>query len=341
LTAIAEAALAPGAVSAQQLEVVSDENLRAGPNGERIGQLNAGTRVEQVSAEGDWREIAVEGWVWTRSLQTRNGGNFDLVVRADGGENLRDAPSGAVIGTLVNGALLEELERVTGWIHVRRRAWIWGRSVRAVQSSAARESAAGAAPAEPVAQPRAESRRSTSATPAGVSSADLLAAATPLALRTAPDGSSLGQLEAGAPMRVQERRGRWARVLVEGWVPLADTAVIAAGEAADVSPTEVMRDPLRWRGRVVRWPLQFISLQEAEPIRREFTPGEPFLLTRHSETEGSPFVYVAIPPALLEQARTLPALADVIVTARIRSGAAELTGSPVLDLIELREETRR
>ena len=346
LTAIAEAALAPGAVSAQQLEVVSDENLRAGPNGERIGQLNAGTRVEQVSAEGDWREIAVEGWVWTRSLQTRNGGNFDLVVRADGGENLRDAPSGAVIGTLVNGALLEELERVTGWIHVRRRAWIWGRSVRAVRSSAARESAAGAAPAEPaaaepVAQPRAESRRSTSATPAGVSSADLLAAATPLALRTAPDGSSLGQLEAGAPMRVQERRGRWARVLVEGWVPLADTAVIAAGEAADVSLTEVMRDPLRWRGRVVRWPLHFISLQEAEPIRREFTPGEPFLLTRHTETEGSPFVYVAIPPALLEQARTLPALADVIVTARIRSGAAELTGSPVLDLIELREETRR
>jgi len=92
---------------------------------------------------------------------------------------------------------------------------------------------------------------------------------------------------------------------------------------------------------VVRWPLQFISLQEAEPIRREFTPGEPFLLTRHTETEGSPFVYVAIPPALLEQARTLPALADVIVTARIRSGAAELTGSPVLDLIELREETLR
>lgn len=325
-------------------------NLRAAPNGERIGQLNAGTRVEQVGTEGDWREVSVEGWVWTRSLQTRNGGSFDLVVRADGGENLRDAPSGDVIGTLVNGALLEEVERVTGWIHVRRRAWIWGRSVRATQSATAREPSDGASAAEapleapaarPTAQPAAESRRSTSATSASATSADVLAAATPLALRTDPDGSSLGQLEAGATMRVQERRGRWARVLVEGWVPLADTAVIAAGEPADVTPTEVMRDPLRWRGRVVRWPLQFISLQEAEAIRREFTPGEPFLLTRHTATQGSPFVYVAIPPALLEQARTLPALADVVVTARIRSGAAELTASPVLDLIELREEIRR
>lgn len=74
------------------LEVTSAENLRASPNGERIGRLEAGTRVRSVSVSGPWREVELEGWVWTRSLQVVDRGGYDLVVAVDGGENVRAAP---------------------------------------------------------------------------------------------------------------------------------------------------------------------------------------------------------------------------------------------------------
>jgi hypothetical protein len=86
---------------------------------------------------------------------------------------------------------------------------------------------------------------------------------------------------------------------------------------------------------VVTWDLQFISLERAERIRTDFFEGEPFLLTRPVEGEG-PFVYVAVPPDRLDELEGLVALERISVTGRIRAGASALTGSPILDLIELR-----
>jgi hypothetical protein len=49
-------------------------------------------------------------------------------------------------------------------------------------------------------------------------------------------------------------------------------------------------------------------------------------------------VYIAVPPGLLVNARSLPPLAQVTVTARVRNGRSEPAGVPILDLQSL---TRR
>jgi hypothetical protein len=88
----------------------------------------------------------------------------------------------------------------------------------------------------------------------------------------------------------------------------------------------------------VSWELQFISLERAERIRTDFFEGEPFLLTRPVEGEG-PFVYVAVPTRRLGELEGLVPLERITVTGRIRVGASALTGSPILDLVDLQRAT--
>jgi hypothetical protein len=51
-------------------------------------------------------------------------------------------------------------------------------------------------------------------------------------LSDSPDGRRLGVLLSGAPVRVLERDGNWARVSVEGWIEANDLGAAAAAVAA-------------------------------------------------------------------------------------------------------------
>jgi hypothetical protein len=95
-----------------------------------------------------------------------------------------------------------------------------------------------------------------------------------------------------------------------------------------------MADPDRHAGRVVSWSIQFISLERAEAVRTDFFEGEPFLLARFGGSDG-PFVYVAVPPDRLSEVEGLVPLERVTITARVRTGASQLTGAPIVDLIEV------
>ncbi len=106
------------------------------------------------------------------------------------------------------------------------------------------------------------------------------------------------------------------------------------------TPEEVTEDPETHGGQVVDWELQFISLEKAERVRTDFYEGEPFLLTR-STLSGRAFVYVAIPPERLADVEGLIPLERIRVVGRIRTGAAVLTGNPILDLLELTRISRR
>jgi hypothetical protein len=103
---------------------------------------------------------------------------------------------------------------------------------------------------------------------------------------------------------------------------------------ADVTLEDVASAPLEYRGRVLQWDVQFISLERAEKIRTDFYEGEPFLLTRMGRGEGI-FVYVAIPPERLPEAEGLSPLERIRVVGRVRTGAATLTGNPILELLAL------
>jgi len=113
----------------------------------------------------------------------------------------------------------------------------------------------------------------------------------------------------------------------------------SAQATADTSPSalvpdELTGDPSAHIGRVVSWSLQFISLERAEEIRTDFRRGEPFLLARFGGPEG-PFVYVAVPPERLAEVEGIVPLERIRVTARIRTGASALTGTPIIDLLSL------
>ena len=333
--AILVLALAPVSVTAQSATVRARENLRALPNGDVIGVLEPGLGLAPVGRREQWLEVDVEGWVWMRSLQTTTAGGHDLVVSAEEGENLRAGPSGAILGKLDPGTLLDELEREPGWIRVRRRGWIWAPSVdsAATPVSAAPSAAAGSRAAAPVpTPPGAAARGGAGGVPPTAPPATRVPSSAGSAILSGPNGDTLARTRPGTALQVLARDGSWARVRVEGWawMPAGDSA--SAAELVDATPAQLAAEPDRYRGQMVTWDLQFLSLERAERIRTEFFEGEPFLLTRHP---AGGYVYVAVPPDRIAEARTLLPLERLTVTARIRVPASALTGSPILDLVEV------
>jgi hypothetical protein len=160
---------------------------------------------------------------------------------------------------------------------------------------------------------------------------------------TGPDGDTLGTARPGREVRILAREGNWTRVRVEGWVwtPSAEEGDSPAPAApTEVSPADVAGQPEAFEGTMVSWDLQFVSLERAERIRTDFYEGEPFLLTRTSASSGDGFVYVAVPPERLEELEGLIPLERIRVVGRVRTGAAALTGNPILDLLELTRLSR-
>lgn len=327
LPVLAGALLLGGRAEAQvgRATVAQEENLRAEPNGVVVAVLESGLALEFVRETGNWAEVAVEGWVWSESLQTRSGGSYDLTVAVEGGENLRSRPQGTILARLEQGTLLEELERRPGWIRVRRQAWIWKASIQV-------ESGAG-----PVAGSEPDRGSAGSSAPPATASAFRAGSASPIL--ASPDGDTLGLLRPGTELSVTGRQGNWARVRVEGWVwsPPGEAPEGEAGETAmNITLADVLAAPEEYVGRLVTWELQFVSLEAAEVVRTDFYEGEPFLLTRPAGQAATRFVYVAVPPEQLVAAEGLTPLERINVVGRIRTGASALTGAPILDLVEIR-----
>ena len=307
-------------VEGQSGTLTTEENFRAQQNGTLLGQLRAGMSLEVVEATDDWLQFDLDGWVWDQSLQAINRGSFDLVVSVEGGENIRGAANGEVLGHLEQGTLLETVERVPGWIRVRRRAWVWRRSVALF----------GVDPSGGSAEP--SSFTVSSSMVEGGEWALGRSADAPIL--SAPDGDTLAILAPSTNLRVLAREGSWARVRLEGWIWLPDDADGGFGASirTDVTLASVQAAPDDYRGEVLQWDLQFVSLERAEEIRTDFYATEPFLLTRMGDGDQE-FVYVAIPPERLGEAQGLTPLERIRVLGRVRTGSARLTGSPILELL--------
>ena len=75
-------------------------------------------------------------------------------------------------------------------------------------------------------------------------------------------------------------------------------------------------------------------------MRTDFFEGEPFLLCRFGG-DGGQFVYVAVPPDRLSEVKGFVPLEYMTVTARVRTGASVLTGTPIVDLLSVEREGGR
>jgi len=318
---------AQGASGQERATLRLEENLRAEPQGVVLGRLAPGSSFSALEVQGSWVRVEVQGWIWTPSVRTTDRMGFDLAVSVAPGENLRAEPQGTILGQLLEGALLERLESVPGWTRVRRVAWVWAPSVTLAAAAPAGRAAAppgrGAAPPATGA-PEAAGRWWRSG-PEGAS------------ILSGPDGDTLARIRGGTELSVLAREGNWVRVRLEGWswAPMAEESDPAeTASLSEVTLAEVRREPGAHRGRVVAWELQFVSLERAERIRADFFEGEPFLLMREAPP-GNVFVYVAVPPERLGEVEGLIPLERMRIVGRIRTGAAALTGNPILELLEL------
>jgi hypothetical protein len=150
-------------------------------------------------------------------------------------------------------------------------------------------------------------------------------------LMTAPGGATIATLDSAARLQVLGRARGWMRVRLDGWVRDADVRLADSSGYSALSAADLRAAPNGARGKTVRWRVQVIALQTADPLRRDLAPNEPYLLARGPGGEDA-LLYLAIPPSLLDAARALDPLSTVTVVARVRVGRSEPSGVPILDI---------
>lgn len=322
LSFVARAVAAPA-----QSRLPADATVHSAPNGPSIGSVKRGAVVRTGRTSDGWTAVTLEGWIASNRLSARR----DTLDRAVTGREtallrVADGTSQPLVAELETGTLLKRFSERNGWTMVRRAAW--------VRSSALRAPTATPPASRPAPQVRTDPPRGTSSA-SGTSNTSASGDAPQRAmretmLRTGPGGEERASVRAGAPLQTVARNGGWALVRIEGWVPERDLAVGDSG-GAQLSAADLRANPEAHRGKTVQWDVQIIALQRADVLRRGFAVDEPYLLARAPGAEGA-ILYLAVPPSLLEQARALPKLSHVTVTARVREGRSEPVGVPILDL---------
>jgi hypothetical protein len=343
--------LANGPVHAQS-RVEAEAQVRAAPGGNVVATLNRNTTWATGTSRGGWTLLTIQGWMES----SRFAGPRDSFPEHIGGTNtlrVREEPSlnGRILGEFEAGAGLHVIERRGNWARIRRDVWI-ASSVVTQRASGATTTPTTRTPAQAARTPAADPPAGTTAPPSpdrppaaattpGTPPAEAivpprgdgaLRAASHASLRSAPDGILLGELAPGAIVETRGRDRGWVKVRIEAWV--ADSLFVPADTSfgATLSAADLRLDPAGTRGRVVRWEVQVVGLQTADPLRRDLNEDEPFLLAMGPTGEDA-ILYIAVPPNLLAEARGIPAMSKVLVTARVRVGRSAPTGAPVLDLL--------
>src|SRR5215218_395191 len=108
----------------QSREIRVATRLRKEPQGIPLASLPAGISVQPKRSRGNWREVLIQGWIFSRSVEKTTREGYDLVVTAPGGENIRESPNGAVLGQVRSGTLLRKHEARGGWTKVSRSGWV-------------------------------------------------------------------------------------------------------------------------------------------------------------------------------------------------------------------------
>lgn len=320
---------------AQQTRVTRDAGVHAVPDGTVIATVTTGSTWRTGVARSGFTLVTIEGWIDAARVGARRdsfpasvSGTGTLRIRADASANAR------ILGVFQAGAGIRVLERKGGWSRVRRDGWVLTSALAA---------ATAARPATPAARPeqtaRPDSRPATPAAAPAEASVEpvrdgALRATGTLPLRNAPGTSPYGLLDSGTVVDPVVRDRGWVKIRVETWVPEsllvpADSSYIASLTAADLR-----LDPETMRGRTVRWRVQFVSLQTADPLRRALQPDEPYILAMGPSGENA-ILYLAVPANLLAEVKRLTPLSEINVTARVRNGRSQPTGAPVLDLLSL------
>lgn len=316
-----------------QARLAADTDVRATPRGNPVAMLKAGTSWSTGVTRNGWTLVRIQGWVES----SRFAGPRDSFPQSIGGAatlRIREEPSldGRILGEFRGGAGLRIVERRGNWAKIRRDAWIPAGSFTTAAARSPARPAQGTTPARSTpaqATPAPDTRSQPQE--ARVAEGGLRADA-PAALRTAPGGAAVGELAQGVVVEPLARDRGWVKVRVDAWVPESLFVPADTAYRAELTAVDLRLDPDGTRGRVVRWEVQVVGLQRADPLRRDLEADEPFLLAIGPKGENV-ILYVAVPAALLNEARAIPSMQSVILTARVRTGRSRPTGAPILDLL--------
>lgn len=155
--------------------------------------------------------------------------------------------------------------------------------------------------------------------------------ATVAEVRNAPDGAIVGTVTGPATVIPLARERGWVRVRVEGWVRETALLPVDSSLRTALSAADLRADPAGSKGKLVRWTVEVLAFQRADALRRDMNTGEPYLLARGPAGENA-ILYLAIPPLLAAEARGIPPLTNIQITARVRNGRSAPTNVPILDL---------
>lgn len=328
--AAAVLAVSAGRVRAQQTVTIDrdDTPVLAAPGGLRLGRLAGGTTFRATGSRDGSTQITVDGWMWAASLRPDRRDGHTLAVDQAPSERLRAGANGPIVGVLVRGALLDEVEREGGWVHVRRAVWVASSALRG-PPPATPGGAEGGAPAR-AARPAAGGADSVTA-PAD---ARLAIVRQRVQLRPDPDSAPTGTLDPETPVRIVARAGEWARVQAEGWVRASELRPAGGAALGNVTAAEIRGDPERYQGQLLRWTIEFIALRTADDLRPDFAAGERYILARGPAPEYA-FAYVVVPAAKLAAVERLAPLSSVTILARVRNARSTYLANPILELVDI------
>lgn len=331
------ALLAARPLTAQQ-RLTADADVRSAPTGNVVASLKAGTSWTTGATRSGWTSLTIAGWVETsRFAGPRE--SFPQSINPDtDGWRIRADPSlnGAILGEFRGGAGLHVEERRGNWARIRREVWVQS-SLLARQAASRPSAGTGTTGTAAAAAPPAAAATAAAPTAPEAVGGGLLRATVGSSLRAGPGGEEVGTLAAGAVAQPLTRERGWVKVRVEAWVPDSTLVPADTAYAAELSAADLRLKPIENRGKVVRWQVQIVGLQTADPLRRDLADGEPFLLAVGPRGEDA-ILYIAVPPSLIEQARVIAPMSTVILTARVRNGRSQPTGAPVLDLLSVSDK---
>jgi hypothetical protein len=301
---------------------VARAELRWSSTGRRLGWLDRGATLARLGGRSGWARVGVRGWMWSASLE-RAGDAWRVAPRT---ENLRVAPNGRVLGQLVEGVGVRRVGEEGRWFEIELVGWL-------PESSVTRNEAPTAlAPADTVRPPVATRPSAEPQADEAVAASAMGSLSRGVEMRNAPEGGKVAELPGETPVRVLESRGGWTHVRVDGWVP---SSAVRAGAIDDVGPDVVAAAPAgTFSGRTVRWTLEHVALQQADPWRPDFEPGEWYDLARVPGIEGR-YVYLALPEGLVEEFRGMSPFRTLRVEGTVRTGSSALTGTPIVQVTRL------
>lgn len=327
---IAAAALVP-ALSVAQSPLPSDVPAYAAPSGATLGTLSKGATFRTGRSANGWTMVIVEGWILTSRIAARpdKSDTLDRAITGKGAAPLRafDGTGQPMVAQFAVGTGLKRLADRNGWTQVRRAVWV---------RSASLQKATGApvAPAKPPVSAPSPASASASSSSSAIPDLKTERALRATSVHTAPGGDERASVHAGTQVEVLAHAGGWSRVRVEGWVLDRDLAPIDSSTELNVSAADLRADPGAHHGKILRWQVQIVALQTADPLRRGLAPDEPYLLALGPAKENVT-LYIAVPPSLLSQARALTPMSKVLITARVRDGRSPPSGVPILDLLSV------